>query len=79
MKAKGSKRRRRKYRGDRQRRTTVREAGSCSKTGKLSYASKAKARKALKQRLANWGPVNVYECEACGGWHVTRQRRRRRQ
>ncbi|MFY0651896.1 MAG: hypothetical protein JXQ96_07680 [Cyclobacteriaceae bacterium] len=46
-------------------------------TGKVSYASKEMAEEALIQNHSrNYystgsGPVNVYQCDACGEYHFT--------
>ena len=45
--------------------------GRC--TGKVRHAAKLRAqiaRKRMRKRGVNIGDLSVYECEACGGWHV---------
>jgi hypothetical protein len=49
----------------------------CPVSGKIRYRTKGKARK-FKERSSQIirRPLFVYECEHCGGWHMTKQRLR---
>lgn len=50
--------------------------GKCPVTGKLRFATRAKARKELKRYVAAFAVRSVYECPhpSCGGWHLTKKR-----
>lgn len=50
----------------------------CSVTGKVSFKTKARARRALKQRngLAQGRQKQAYHCRFCGNWHLTSQSKR---
>jgi hypothetical protein len=37
---------------------------------KRYFASRAKARKALREWGGRCGAMNVYHCRYCGGWHL---------
>jgi hypothetical protein len=50
----------------------------CASTGKRRYSTRAGARLALNQ-VQQFGrraelPCRTYECEFCGGWHLTSMR-----
>lgn len=49
--------------------------GNCPTTGKLRFASKAKAKKELRHYVADHAVRTVYLCPHCGDWHLTKQRR----
>lgn len=51
--------------------------GKCGATGKLKFASKAKAKKELRLYGADYPVKSVYRCPACGKWHLTKQRQKR--
>lgn len=47
---------------------------TCNETGKLVYVSEKEAKDELiliKQSDSEKKPVRAYECEKCGGWHLT--------
>lgn len=50
-------------------------AGQCGISGKLSFDSKAKAKKELKRYQGEQKVRAVYLCP-CGKWHLTKQRPR---
>jgi len=53
-------------------RTANRDAeGRCAK---VPYATRAKARKRLRQQNRTAGPRAVYYCRECAAWHLTSQR-----
>lgn len=53
---------------------------ACPATGKISYATRAKAVKGLRHpRSANRHACRVYRCGLCGHWHLTSQRHRNRE
>lgn len=46
-------------------------------TRKLSFHSKAKAKKWIKTQHNRWnGGLRIYECPHCEHWHTTKQGRR---
>lgn len=53
-------------------------AGNCPVTGKLQFASRAKARKELRKYQGEQAVRAVYQCpySSCGQWHLTKQRPR---
>jgi hypothetical protein len=57
-------------------RSRASEARTCPESGKVRYRSQADARLALRafaaKKVANfYTPRNAYECDDCGGWHLT--------
>lgn len=54
-------------------------SGTCP-SGKIRYATEAKARKALRQGRGNAesGVRKVYPCQRCGGYHLSRRRHKDR-
>lgn len=53
----------------------------CPETGKLRYRTMSSAENALKEVLLRGSmkqkAYRTYHCEACDGWHLTSQERRR--
>lgn len=46
-------------------------AGKCPVSGKLSFATRAKARKELRHYQGASSSCAVYQCWHCGQWHLT--------
>lgn len=50
--------------------------GHCGVTGKMKFASKAKAKKDLRHYTGAEKKVcRVYRCEFCGKWHLTKSKK----
>lgn len=50
----------------------------CGRTGKVMFPRKVDARTSANFRMAKGAdPLRVYECEHCGQWHLSREKRER--
>jgi hypothetical protein len=43
----------------------------CTLRSKVRFRSAAKARQAMREHRNADVPLFIYQCPACGGWHVT--------